>query len=110
MIENRIQLIQATIESAPKMSEQTRSELLRQIAALQSEIETLAESHPDEAASITHFAGAAAHEAARSSKNPRLAETALQGLGLSIQGLEESHPVLAGAVNRFATALSNMGL
>ena len=29
---------------------------------------------------------------------------------LSIQGLEDSHPVLVGTVNRFATALSNMGL
>jgi len=98
------------IESAHKIPGQTKSELLGQVAALKSEIETLANSHPDEAASITHFAGAAAHEAARSSRNPRLAETALEGLGLSVQGLEDSHPVLFGAVSRFATALSNMGL
>ena len=110
MIEERIQLSQSTIEAAPKIPDQTESELLRQVAALRSEIETLAESHPEEAASITHFAGAAAHEAARSSKNPRLAETAFEGLELSIVGLEDSHPIPAGTVNRFATTLSNMGL
>ena len=64
MIPDRIQLIQSMIESAHKIPGQTKSELLGQVAALKSEIETLANSHPDEAASITHFAGAAAHEAA----------------------------------------------
>ncbi|MEP6809302.1 MAG: DUF4404 family protein [Chthoniobacterales bacterium] len=110
MIEDRIQHIQSTIQSASKISDETKSELLREVAALKSEIENLAKSHPDEAASITHFAGAATHEVARPGKDPQLAETALQGLGLSIRGLEESHPVLTGTVNRFATALSNMGL
>jgi len=31
-------------------------------------------------------------------------------LRLSIHGLEESHPKIVTIVNRFATALSNMGL
>lgn len=110
MIEDRIKLIQSTIETARNIPGVTKADLLEQVATLKSEIKALAESHPEEASSIAHFAGAAAHEASRSHRNPQLAEAARHGLGASIQGLEESHPVLVGMVNRFATALSNMGL
>ena len=80
------------------------------LAGLKSELANLSETHHEEAASITRFADASAHEAARAEKKPQLTDTALQGLRLSIEGLEESHPNVVQVVNRFATALSNMGL
>ncbi len=109
-LHHRIGIIEATIQNAPKISDHTRAELLAMVAGLKAEIATLAETHHEEASSITRFADASAHEAARTEKNPKQAETALDGLRASIQGLEESHPVLFGTVSRFATALSNMGL
>ena len=69
-----------------------------------------AQTHRDGACNITRFADASAHEASRVAKNEQFADTALHGLGLSIQGLEESHPMIVRTVNRFATALSNMGI
>ena len=110
MIESRIELIQSAIESAPNLPGDRKAELLRLVSELKSEVGRLAETHQEEASSIARFADASAHEVARSEKNPQLAETALQGLRLSIQGLEESHPVVVGIVNRFATALSNIGI
>jgi hypothetical protein len=110
MIENQIEKIQSTIESSPNIPSDAKSELLALVAGLKSEIENLSETHHEEASSITRFADVSAHEAARSQKNQQLAETALDGLRASIQGLEDSHPTLVAAVNRFATALSNMGL
>ena len=110
MIESRIEKIQSTIESSGKISSEAKAELLALIAGLKSEIKTLSETHHEEASSITGFADVSTHEAARSQKNPQLAETALDGLRASIDGLEESHPTLVAAVNRFATALSNMGI
>lgn len=110
MIENRIEIIKSTIETSPNISKDAKAELLVLVAGLKSEIKDLSETHHEEASSITTFADASAHEAARSQKNPQLTETALQGLRASIQGLEDSHPTLVAAVNRFATALSNMGL
>lgn len=110
LIENRIAAIQATIETAGNIPAEQKAELLKLISELKSEVGALAETHRDEASSISRFADASAHEVARSEKNPELAETALQGLRLSIAGLEESHPTMVGIVNRFATALSNMGL
>ena len=110
MVENRIGIIQSTIETARNIPSDTKAELLKLVAGLKSAIRTLSETHHEEASSITRFAEASAHEASRSQKNPQLAETALHGLRLSIQGFEDSHPALVGMVNRFATALSNMGL
>lgn len=110
MIENRIGIIQSTIEPARNIPSDTKTELLKLVAGLRSEIETLSETHHEEASSITRFADASAHEASRLEKNPQLADTALHGLRLSIQGLEESHPVIVRIVSRFATTLSNMGI
>lgn len=69
-----------------------------------------AQTHRGKAGSITRVADASAYEASRTPKSVQLADTALHGLHLSIQGLEESHPKIVRTVNRFATALSNMGL
>ena len=110
MIEDRIEKIQSTIEQAGNIPGERKTELLQLVAGLQSEIKSLSATHEEEASSITRFAEASAHEASRSQRNPQLAETALHGLRVSIEGLEESHPVLFGTVSRFATALSNMGI
>ena len=110
MIETRIAAIEATIERTPNISSERKAELLQLVAELKSEVARLAETHHDEAWSISGFADASAHEVARSEKKPQLADTALQGLRQSIEGLEESHPTIVAVVNRFATALSNMGI
>jgi hypothetical protein len=110
MIENRIERIQSTIERSGNIPDESKAELLALVDGLKSEIKALSETHHEEASSITTFADVSAHEAARTQKNPELTDTALQGLRASIQGFEDSHPTLVAAVNRFATALSNMGL
>jgi hypothetical protein len=82
MIEERIKAIQSTIETARNISSARKAELLELVAGLKSELRGLAETHSDQAASITRFADASAHEASRWRKNDQLAETALQGLRL----------------------------
>ncbi len=106
----RIGIIQTTIHKARTIPDDTKAELLTLVTGLKSELAILSKTHHEEASSITRFADASAHEASRSQKNPQLTETALNGLRVSIQGLEDSHPVLSGTVNRFATALSSMGI
>ena len=110
ILDYRIGIIEATIRTAKNIPSDRRSELLAMVAGLKSELDNLSKTHHEEAASITRFADASAHEVSRSRKNPELADTALTGLRRSIQGLEDSHPVLVETVNGFATALSNMGL
>lgn len=110
IIDHRIGIIESTIRSAAKIPEDTRVELVSMLTGLKSELANLSKTHHEEAASITRFADASAHEAARTGRKPQLTDTALQGLRLSIEGLEESHPTVVHVVNRFTTALSNMGL
>lgn len=110
MIEDKIATIRSTIETTRTIPSETKAELLKLVSGLKSEIEALSETHHEEASSITRFADASTHEVSRARKNPQLAEAALRGLLLSIQGFEESHPELVRRVSRFATALSNMGL
>ena len=109
-IENRINIVESTIETARNIPSETKAELLKQVAGLKAEIKALSETHPEEALSISRFADASAHESSRSQKNEQLTKTALHGLHLSIQGFEESHPRLVETVNRFATTLANIGL
>ena len=110
MIDERIQKIESTIEASKNLPGETKTELLALVAGLKSEIRTLSETHHEEASSITRYADESADAAARDEKDPQLADSALNGLRASIAGLEESHPTLVAAVNRFATALSNMGI
>jgi prefoldin subunit 5 len=110
IVDYRIGIIESTIQKARNIPTDRKNELLAMVDGLKSELTKLAKTHHEEAASITRFADASAHEASRSRKNPKLIDTALRGLRDSIQGLEDSHPVLLGAINRFATALSNIGL
>jgi prephenate dehydratase len=110
MIENRIKVIQSTTEAARNIPDDGKAELLKLLSELKSEVNELAETHHDEASSITRFVDASVHEASRLQKNAQLADTALHGLRLSIQGLEESHPMIVRIVSRFATTLSNMGI
>ncbi len=110
MIEDRIQVIQSTLEQARNIPDDRKAELLKLLSELRKEVSKLAETHHEEATSITQFADASTHEIARAQKNAQLSETALHGLRLSIQGLEESHPTIVATVGRFATALSNMGI
>ena len=110
IVDYRIGIIETTIQTAKNIPSDRKSELLALVTGLKSELNNLSKTHHEEAASITRFADASTHEVSRSRKNPKLADTALNGLRVSIQGLEDSHPVLVGTVNRFATALSNMGL
>ncbi len=110
ILDYRIGIIQTRIQKARTIPDDTKAELLTLVTGLKFELAILSKTHHEEASSITRFADVSAHEASRSQKNPQLAETALNGLRVSIQGLEDSYPVLAGTVSRFATALSNMGI
>jgi hypothetical protein len=110
ILDYRIGIIESTIQKARNIPAERRDELLAMLDGLKSELTNLSKTHHEEAESITRFADASAHETSRSKKNPKLTRTALSGLRDSIQGLEDSHPGVFGAINRFAAALSNMGL
>ena len=110
MIQDRIEKIEEALRDAPKISPDTRQQLLALLADLKAEITPLTESHGDDAQSIASFADASVHEAVRSERKPVQASAAIEGLTASVQGFEASHPRLVEVVDRLAVTLSNMGI
>ncbi|MBG88174.1 MAG: hypothetical protein CMO80_14905 [Verrucomicrobiales bacterium] len=84
--------------------------MLDLLVELKSEVNSLSETHEDDAHTIAGLAGVSANEATRESTNPETLKHSIGGLQASVEAFEESHPKLAGAVNRVCNALSNLGI
>ncbi len=110
MLHETITKIEARLRNAGSIKEDQRSELLKLVSTLKSEIASLSRTHDEQAQSIAGFTEISAHEATREEKNPELLKLSLQGLSSSVEGFEKSHPQLVGLVNRIAITLSNMGI
>ena len=110
MIEEHIQKTESAVKTAENISADKKAELLGLVAKLRSALEDVSETHHEDAQSIARFAEAAAHEAIRTKKKPKLLKTASHGLKQSVEEFEASHPELVARVNEFATLLANLGL
>ncbi len=110
MVDERIERTESTLRTAGDIPEERKAEVLGLLSQLRARITGLSETHQEDADSIARFVEASAHEATRASKKPGLLQTALAGLKQSVHGFEASHPEMVESVNRFATALANMGL
>lgn len=110
MLDETISKIEAHIEAAPALNDTNRSELLKLLGQLKTEVALLSTTHQEDAESIASFAEVSAREATRESRNPQLIEHSIGGLESSVGGFEESHPQLVEVVNRIAGMLSNMGI
>ncbi len=84
--------------------------ILLKIVSLQKELKALDQEHAEKAVSVSGFAAAAAHEASRKTRSPKLFEAALLGLGHSAGQFEASHPKLAAAIDEICRELSSLGI
>ena len=110
MIRESIEQVEERIAGDQRLSDEEKARLLKTLAALKEEVAILAETHKDDAQSVSRFLGATAHEATRSEQKPELLKAAVEGLSSSVAGIEASHPRLAQLVNNVAMALGNMGI
>jgi ribonuclease HII len=110
MIDNIIEKIELKIRDGKHLSAKDKSELLRLLASLKSEITELSKTQHEEAESIAGFIERSTHEAARQTKNPELLKVSIDGLSASVKGFEASHPTLVENVNYICTVLANMGI
>jgi len=110
MIDNILEKIETRIRDGGHFSGKDKSELLRLLASLKSEIMELSKTQHEEAESIAGFIERSAHEAARRRKNPELLKVSIDGLSASVKGFEASHPKLVESVNYICTVLANMGI
>jgi prefoldin subunit 5 len=109
MTDERIQKIKSTVEAADHISPEKKAELLAVLAKLEPALARVAETHEEEAESISRFVEASAHEAAKK-KHPEGLESVLQKLRQSVAKFEASHPDLTAFVTEYSALLSSYGI
>lgn len=110
MINNTLKKIEKEIQSAEKIEESKKVELLGLIKDLEGEIVGLSQDNSDQAESIANFAGAMAHESTRTSPDSELQSLSEKGLASAIKGFEVTHPKLTSIVNSISDMLSGLGI
>jgi ABC-type transporter Mla subunit MlaD len=110
MTDERVQKIKSAVEAADHISPEKKAELLAVLAKLKPAIAKVAQTHQDEAESISRFIEASAHEAAKKKKHPEGVERVLHKLKQSVEKFEASHPELTAFVAEYSALLSSYGI
>ena len=110
MIKETIAKIEQAIRRAGEADPKHKAELIRLLEQLKSELRSVSAVQGERARSIAHFAEAAAHEAARLDKSPKLLEFSRGALKESVVGFEASHPQLTAVVGKLCDLLSAIGI
>lgn len=110
MTDERIKKIKSAIEAADHIPREKKAELLGVLAKLKPAIAKIAETHEDEAESISRYVEASAHEVASKSKQPEGVERIASKLRQSVEKFEASHPDLTAFVTEYSAVLSGLGI
>lgn len=110
MLRDTLSQLEDRIEKSGSIQSENKTELLKLLDTLKSEVAELSATHQEEARSIAGFMEISTHEATRANKNPELLKLSIEGLSSSVDEFEKSHPKLVQVVNRICTSLSNLGI
>jgi ABC-type transporter Mla subunit MlaD len=109
MTDERIQKIKSAVEAADHISPEKKAELLAVLAKLKPAIAKVAQTHQEDAQSISEFIEASAHEVVRNNKPREGVESVLHKLKQSVEKFEASHPDLSAFVTEYSALLSSYG-
>lgn len=109
MIYETIKRIENEIETNVS-DDKEKKELLNLIDNLKLEIESLKDTHQDNALSITKFTEAGVFEGTREERDEELFQHAVEGMKLSVREFEVSHPKLINTINAIGNTLNNIGI
>ena len=101
MVEDRIRIIEARIQTSTNLPDAAKAELLDLLAALRTELQSVEKDHLRRAEDSADGAEPAHGESL---------DDALGALTGTMTALEATHPRLAALANRLAVALANMGI
>jgi hypothetical protein len=110
MIDKTLARLSSAAEAIETANPRKKAELLRLLAELREELERLEVSHGEQAASVAHFADAAAREALRLQPSSKLRRLSIEGLSASVEDFERSHPALAQIVGEICRELAALGI
>src|ERR1700746_3688413 len=110
MSDERIQRIKSAVEAADHISPEKKTELLEVLAKLKPALAKVAQTHEEEARSISQFVEASAHEVAVKKERPESVERVLRKLKQTVEKFEASHPELTAFVTEYSAVLSGLGI
>jgi hypothetical protein len=110
VINETIQDIEKRIQTSVNLDTRQKTDLLKLLASLKTEVDQLSKTHHEDAASITDFIHSTARESLKKQKNPKLVKISLDGVHVSVEKFEASHPVLTETVNNLCNYFSGMGI
>jgi predicted amino acid-binding ACT domain protein len=110
MTDHRIQKIKSAVEAADHISAEKKAELLAVLAKLKPAIEKVAQTHQEDAHSISQFVETSAHEVVRKNKHREDLEGVLHKLRQSVAKFEAYHPDLTAFVTEYSALLSSYGI
>lgn len=110
MTDEHIDKIRSKIEAADHIPPEKKAELSAVLAKLKPAIAKVAQTHPDDAQSISRFVEASTHEATGKQKHPEGLDRLLSGLKQSVEKFEASHPELTAFVSEYSAVLSGWGI
>jgi prefoldin subunit 5 len=110
MTDERIQKIKSAVESADHISPEKKTELLEVLAKLKPALAKVAQTHEEDAQSISRFVEASAHEIAIKKERPESVERVLRKLKQTVEKFEASHPELTAFVTEYSAVLSGLGI
>ena len=107
MTDERIEKIKSAVKAADHIPDEKKAEFLAVLAKLKPAIARIAETHEEDAESISRFVEASAHEAASKKRHPE--PRVLRELKRSVEKFEASHPDLVAFVTEYSALLSSFG-
>jgi len=110
MLKKTISSIESAIRRIHSIDYERKTELLKLLDTLKTEVNVLGKENPEQARSIAGFTEIAAHEATRVSQNPGLTKISQDGLMASVKEFETSHPILVDTANDICVLLSRLGI
>jgi hypothetical protein len=110
MTDERINNIKSAIKAADHIAPEKKAELLAVLGKLKPAIAKVAQTHEQEAESISRYVEVSAHEAASKSKHPEGLERIAHKLKQSVEKFEASHPDLTAFVTEYSAVLSGLGI
>ncbi|MEK7299086.1 MAG: DUF4404 family protein [Candidatus Margulisiibacteriota bacterium] len=110
MIHNTLNRLEMRIADATGVPKEKRSELLKLIAKLRTELQAISKHDPENAETIASFAHLTAHEKLKKKTNPKLVQTSESGLEESLVDFRASNPQLAAIIDDILNVLSASGI
>ena len=110
MIDKTVEKIEASLTGSEKISEEKRTELLKLVSELRSEISGLSETDQESALDIARKTHDSTRQATKKDPDNQQFDSSVKDLNSAVSTFEVTHPGLVSTVNAFCNGLADIGI